>query len=82
MRCTEKFHIAKPCLPQHEATFDSVTNLRHKVGDVTLKVGNGERLFKDVRGVSATGQGTHCGQVTAVTTLRLNDEHTGLGSRG
>jgi len=50
------------------------------MSDVTLQVGDGERLLEDIRSISTTGQCTHGSQVARVTTLRLYHEHPRLGA--
>ena len=68
-------------LPQDKSTSDTVLNLCHHMCNITLEVGNGKIFLVDVSSIGATSKSTHCGQVPAVTTLRLNDKHSCLGSR-
>lgn len=46
-----------------------------------LQVSNAELLLEDVGGVGAGSQAGHGGQVAAVASHRLHDEHAALGPR-
>jgi len=52
------------------------------VVDILLQVLDGELLLVDVGGISTAGQTGQGGQVAAVATHRLDDEHSALGALG
>ncbi len=56
-----------------------VQRLLKNLSSAHLQVLNAEFLLKDVGGVSPSGQTGHGGQVAAVSTHSLNDEHAALG---